>query len=184
MSGTKKKIPRVPQKIRRQHLTLPPGTELQERLVELRRVVKVTKGGRTFRFSALVVVGDGNGLVGFGLGKAREVPAAVEKALNRAKKNLYRVPILHGTIPHRITAKAGAAKVFLRPAAPGTGIIAGNTMRAVLECAGYTDIIAKSLGSNTPHNVVRATIKALTSLEDALSVAQRRQIPLKKVFNG
>ncbi len=157
---------------------------LKERVVNVRRVVKVTKGGRTFRFSALVVVGDQDGIVGYGLGKAREVSAAVEKATDQAKKNLYRVPILHGTVPHDVEAKEMGTRVIIKRAAPGTGVIAGGAMRAVLESAGYTDVIAKVIGSTTPHNVVRATMKALLSLRDPITIARQRGITLNKLFNG
>ncbi|NPA35091.1 MAG: 30S ribosomal protein S5 [Chlorobi bacterium] len=157
---------------------------LKERVVNVRRVVKVTKGGRTFRFSALVVVGDQDGVVGYGHGKAREVAAAVEKATDQAKKNLYRVPILQGTVPHDVEAKEMGTRVIIKRAAPGTGVIAGGAMRAVLESAGYTDVIAKVIGSTTPHNVVRATMKALLSLRDPVTIARQRGITLNKLFNG
>ncbi len=181
----KKKAERVQFRKRpRKPLARVSDLNLKERVVNVRRVVKVTKGGRTFRFSALVVVGDGKGVVGYGMGKAREVAAAVEKATEQAKKNLYRVPILHGTVPHDIEAEAVSSKVILKRAAPGTGVIAGGAMRAVLESAGYTDVIAKVIGSTTPQNVVQATMKALLSLRDPITIAQQRGVPLKKVFNG
>ena len=158
--------------------------ELQEKVVAINRVVKTTKGGRAFSFSALVVVGNGNGVVGHGLGKAKEVQEAITKGIDDAKKNLIKVPVMHGTIPHEQFAKEGAAKVLIKPAAHGTGVIAGGSMRAVLESAGITDVLSKSLGSANPHNVVKATIDALTSLRDAYTVAQHRGIGMQKVFNG
>jgi small subunit ribosomal protein S5 len=158
--------------------------ELKDKVVAINRVVKTTKGGRTFSFSALVVVGNENGVVGHGLGKAKEVQEAISKGIEDAKKNLIKVPIMHGTIPHEIFLKEGAAKVFLKPAAHGTGVIAGGSMRAVLESAGVTDVLAKSLGSANPHNVVKATVKALSSMREPIQVAKTRNISLKKVFNG
>jgi small subunit ribosomal protein S5 len=158
--------------------------ELKEKVVSINRVVKTTKGGRTFSFSALVVVGNGNGVVGQGLGKAKEVQMAIQKGIDDAKKNLVKVPILHGTIPHEILTKVGAAKVLIKPASHGTGVIAGGSMRAVLESAGVTDVLAKSLGSANPHNVVKATIQALSELREPVRVARDRNISLKKVFNG
>lgn len=158
--------------------------ELKEKVVAINRVVKTTKGGRTFSFSALIVVGDANGVVGQGLGKAKEVQEAIAKGIDDAKKNLVKVPVMHGTIPHEQLAKAGAAKVLIRPAAHGAGVIAGGSMRAVLESAGITDVLAKNLGSANPHNVVKATIKALTMLREPIEVAKNRNIKLSKVFNG
>ena len=158
--------------------------ELKEKVVSINRVVKTTKGGRTFSFSALVVVGNDNGVVGQGLGKAKEVQEAIAKGIDDAKKNLVKVPIMHGTIPHEQLAKSGAAKVLIKPAAHGAGVIAGGSMRAVLESAGITDVLAKSLGSANPHNVVKATFKALTSMRDAQTIARNRGISLSKVFNG
>ena len=158
--------------------------ELKEKVVSINRVVKTTKGGRAFSFSALVVVGNENGVVGHGLGKAKEVQEAITKGIEDAKKNLIRVPIMHGTIPHDQLAKEGAAKVLIKPAAHGTGVIAGGSMRAVLESAGITDILAKSLGSANPHNVVKATFKALGLLREPLQVSRTRHLSLKKVFNG
>lgn len=159
--------------------------ELSEKVVKIKRVAKVVKGGRRFSFAAIVVVGDGKGTVGEGLGKANEVVDAIAKGIDDAKKNLLRVPVTKaGTIPHACFIKYGAAKVLLKPAAPGTGVLAGGAMRAVLEAAGVTDVIGKSLGSSNPHNVVKATVKALTSLRDAYSVAQQRGVDLEKVFNG
>ncbi len=158
--------------------------ELQEKVVTINRVVKTTKGGRAFSFSALVVVGNGNGVVGHGLGKAKEVQEAITKGIDDAKKNLMTVPVMNGTIPHAQLAKEGAAKVMIKPAAPGTGVIAGGSMRAVLEAAGYTDILSKSQGSANPHNVVKATFNALAALREPVQVAKQRNIPLKKVFNG
>jgi len=158
--------------------------DIKDRVVNIQRTAKVTKGGRTFSFSALVVVGDGNGIVGQGLGKAREVQEAISKGIDDAKKNLIKVPIYKGTIPHEHFSKFGAAKVWIKPASHGTGVIAGGAMRAVLESAGVTDVLAKSLGSSNPHNVVKATIKALATLRDPISVSQTRNIPMKKVFNG
>ena len=158
--------------------------ELKEKVVAINRVVKTTKGGRTFSFSALVVVGNSAGVVGHGLGKAKEVQEAITKGIEDAKKNLIKVPVLHGTIPHDQLTKEGAAKVLIKPAAQGTGVIAGGSMRAVLEAAGITDVLAKNLGSANPHNVVKATFKALASLRQPVTVAKNRNISLKKVFNG
>lgn len=159
--------------------------ELTERVVKIKRVAKVVKGGRRFSFAAIVVVGDGHGTVGFGLGKANEVQDSIAKGIDDAKKNLIKVPVTkRGTVPHPIFTKFGAAKVLLKPAAPGTGVLAGGAMRAVLEAAGVTDVIGKSLGSSNPHNVVKATVKALADMRDAYSVAQQRNVPLEKVFNG
>ncbi|MBN4071082.1 30S ribosomal protein S5 [Crocinitomix catalasitica] len=162
----------------------PSDIELVDKLVSLNRVTKVTKGGRTFSFSAVVVVGDENGIVGHGLGKAKEVVEAISKGVDDAKKNLIRVPIINGTVPHVQKGKYSGARVFLRPASNGTGVIAGGAMRAVLESAGITDILAKSQGSSNPHNVVKATIHALSLLRDAAMVAKDRGIPMEKVFNG
>lgn len=159
-------------------------TELQDKVVAINRVVKTTKGGRAFSFSALVVVGNGQGVVGHGLGKAKEVQEAIAKGIDDAKKNLIKVPVMKGTIPHEQYSKAGAAKVLIKPAAQGTGVLAGGSMRAVLEMAGYTDVLAKSLGSANPHNVVKATFKALSDLREPLQVARERNVGLKKVFNG
>jgi small subunit ribosomal protein S5 len=158
--------------------------EFKDKVVAINRVVKTTKGGRTFSFSALVVVGNENGVVGQGLGKAKEVQEAITKGIEDAKKNLVKVPIMHGTIPHEQFSKAGAAKVLIKPAAHGAGVIAGGSMRAVLESAGVTDVLAKSLGSANPHNVVKATIKALSELREPVAVAKNRNIKLSKVFNG
>ncbi|MEO6894650.1 MAG: 30S ribosomal protein S5 [Ginsengibacter sp.] len=158
--------------------------ELKEKVVSINRVVKTTKGGRAFSFSAIVVVGNENGVVGHGLGKAKEVQEAILKGMDDAKKNLIKIPLLHGTIPHEQWCKDGAAKVLIKPAAAGTGVIAGGSMRAVLESAGITDVLAKSLGSANPHNVVKATVKALSMLREPTAVAKTRNISLKKVFNG
>ena len=157
--------------------------ELKEKVVAINRVVKTTKGGRTFSFSAIVVVGNENGVVGQGLGKAKEVQEAITKGIEDVIKNLVKVPVMHGTIPHDQFSKDGAAKVLIKPAAHGTGVIAGGSMRAVLESAGVTDVLAKSLGSANPHNVVKATIKALTLLREPIQVAKNRNIKLSKVFN-
>jgi small subunit ribosomal protein S5 len=159
-------------------------SELKEKLVNLNRVAKVTKGGRTFSFAAVVVVGDGNGTVGHGLGKARDVSEAISKAVDDAKKNLIKVPILKGTIPHEQKGKYGAGKVFIKPASDGTGVIAGGAMRAVLEIAGVHNVLAKSQGSSNPHNVIKATIDALSKLRSPVEVARQRKISLDKVFNG
>ncbi len=158
--------------------------ELKDRLVSIGRVTKVTKGGRTFSFAAIVVVGNENGIVGYGLGKAGEVTTAIGKGVEDAKKNLVKVPLHKGTIPHEQTAKYGGARVWLKPAASGSGVKAGGAMRAVLESAGITDILAKSKGSSNPHNLVKATVLALTELRDANAVAYQRQVNLDKVFNG
>ncbi|MEM9546697.1 MAG: 30S ribosomal protein S5 [Bacteroidota bacterium] len=159
-------------------------TELKEKLVNLSRVAKVTKGGRTFSFSALVVVGDGNGTVGHGLGKARDVSESISKAADEAKKNLVKVPIYNGTIPHEQKGKYGAGKVLIKPAADGTGVIAGGAMRAVLEIAGVHNVLAKSQGSSNPHNVVKATVDALQKLRSPLEIAKERGISLNKLFEG
>ena len=158
--------------------------ELKDRLVAINRVTKVTKGGRTFTFAAIVVVGDGNGVIGYGLGKAGEVTAAIAKGVEAAKKNLVRVPVLKGTIPHEVEVRFGGAHVLLRPASAGTGVVAGGAMRAVLESVGIKDVLAKSKGSSNPHNLVKATIKALEELRDAKTIAQNRGITMDRVFNG
>jgi small subunit ribosomal protein S5 len=155
-----------------------------DRLVSVNRVSKVVKGGRRFSFNTVVVVGNENGLVGAGLGKANEVSGAISKGSDDAKKNVIRVPIRDGTIPHKVVGKQDAGRVVLKPAAPGTGVIAGGGVRAVLECAGYKNVLSKSIGTSNPHNQVKATLNALAQLEDALEVARRRDIPLEKVFNG
>jgi small subunit ribosomal protein S5 len=158
--------------------------ELKDRLVAINRVTKVTKGGRTFSFSAIVVVGNEDGVVGWGLGKAGEVTAAIAKGVEAAKKNLIKVPILKGTIPHEQLSKFGGAQVFIKPASHGTGVKAGGAMRAVLESVGVTDVLAKSKGSSNPHNLVKATIAALSELRDPYTVAQVRGVSLEKVFKG
>ncbi len=158
--------------------------ELKDRLVSIQRVTKVTKGGRTFSFSAIVVVGNENGIVGYGLGKASEVTTAISKGVEDAKKNLVKVPVFKGTIPHEQLAKYGGASVFIKPASHGTGVKAGGAMRAVLESVGVTDVLAKSKGSSNPHNLVKATVMALLELRDAQSIAELRGVSLNKVFNG
>ena len=158
--------------------------ELKDRLVAINRVTKVTKGGSTFTFAAIVVVGDGNGVIGWGLGKAGEVTAAIQKGTEAAKKNLVKVPVLKGTVPHENEARFGGAHVFLKPAAAGTGLVAGGAMRAVLESAGVKDVLAKSKGSSNPHNLVKATILALSEMRDAYTIAGQRGISMNKVFNG
>lgn len=158
--------------------------ELKDRLVAIQRVTKVTKGGRHFSFAAIVVVGNENGVVGYGLGKANEVSIAISKGIEDAKKNLVKVPVFKGTIPHEQIAKFGGARVFMRPAAPGTGVKAGGAMRAVFESVGIHDVLAKSKGSSNPHNLVKATVNALLELRDAYAVANVRGVSLSKVFNG
>jgi len=158
--------------------------ELKDKLVTINRVTKVTKGGRTFSFSAIVVVGNENGVVGHGLGKAKEVTEAIAKAIDDAKKNLIKVPLIRGTVPHSQYGKYSGAKVLLKPASNGTGVIAGGAMRAVLESVGVTDVLAKSQGSSNPHNVVKATMDALINMRDAQAVAKQRGVSLDKVFNG
>jgi small subunit ribosomal protein S5 len=158
--------------------------ELKDRLVAINRVTKVTKGGRTFSFSAIVVVGNEDGIVGWGLGKASEVTTAISKGVDAAKKNLVKVPVHKGTIPHEQEAKFGGARVFLKPATSGTGVKAGGAMRSVLESVGVHNILAKSKGSSNPHNLVKATMAALLELRDAHSVADQRGVTLDKVFNG
>jgi small subunit ribosomal protein S5 len=158
--------------------------ELKDRLVSIQRVTKVTKGGRTFSFSAIVVVGNEAGIVGYGLGKANEVTTAISKGIEDAKKNLIQVPVINGTIPHEQIAKFGGAKVFIKPASEGTGIKAGGAMRAVLESVGVKNVLAKSKGSSNPHNLVKATFAALLELRDAYTIAQHRRVSMQKVFNG
>ncbi len=162
----------------------PADTELKEKLVSLNRVAKVTKGGRTFSFAAIMVVGDGEGTVGHGLGKARDVSECIAKAVDDAKKNLIKVPIHKGTIPHEQKGKYGAGKVLIKPAADGTGVIAGGAMRAVLESAGVHNVLAKSQGSSNPHNVVKATIDALSKLRSPQQIARERGISMEKLFEG
>jgi len=162
----------------------PSGLELQDHLVGVQRVTKVTKGGRAFGFSAIVVVGDGNGVVGHGLGKSKDVASAIAKAIEDAKKNLVRIPILNQTLPHEQKGKFGGARVFLKPASHGTGVIAGGAVRAVLESVGVHDVLSKSQGSSNPHNVVKATFDALLQLRSASTIAKQRGISLDKVFKG
>lgn len=159
-------------------------TELKDRVVAVNRVAKVVKGGRRFSFSAIVVVGDGNGIVGYGLGKANEVTDAITKGIDDAKKNLIKFPVHKGTLTHVAEGKYSGGRVLLKPASPGTGVIAGGAMRAVLESAGIRDVLAKSKGSSNPHNVVKATFDALMKMRDAYTVAKARGIMMKKVFNG
>ena len=165
-------------------LVKPGGLDLKDRLVGVQRVTKVTKGGRAFGFSAIVVVGDENGVVGQGLGKSKEVAEAIYKAVEDAKKNLVRIPIAKGTVPHEQKGKFGGARVFLKPASQGTGVIAGGAVRSVLEAVGVHNVLSKSQGSSNPHNVVKATFDALLQLRNASTVATQRGISLDKVFNG
>lgn len=158
--------------------------ELKDRLVAINRVTKVTKGGRTFTFAAIVVVGDGKGVIGYGLGKAGEVTAAIAKGVEAAKKNLVKVPVLKGTVPHEQTAHYGGAEVLIRPASEGTGVVAGGAMRPVFESAGITNVLAKSKGASNPHNLVKATILALSEMRDARTVAEHRGVSMDKVFRG
>ena len=162
----------------------PAGLELKDRLVGVQRVTKVTKGGRTFGFSAIVVVGDENGVVGQGLGKAKEVSESISKAIEDAKKNLVRIPIEKGTLPHEQKGKYGGARVFLKPASEGTGVIAGGAVRAVLESVGIHNVLSKSQGSSNPHNVVKATFDALLKLRSPMTIALQRGISLEKLFKG
>ena len=162
----------------------PGGLELKDRLVSVNSVTKVTKGGRAFGFSAIVVVGDEAGTVGFGLGKSKEVASAIAKAVEDAKKNLVKIPMKDHTIPHQTSARYGGADIFLRPATHGTGVIAGGTVRMVLESCGIKDILSKSKGSSNPHNVVKATFKALLDIRKPEEIARLRGISLDKVFNG
>ena len=162
----------------------PGGLELKDRLVGVQRVTKVTKGGRAFGFSAIVVVGDENGVVGHGLGKSKEVATAIAKAIEDAKKNLVRIPLNKVTVPHEQKGKYGGARVFIKPASHGTGVIAGGAVRAVLEAVGVHDVLSKSQGSSNPHNVVKATFDALNKMRDPFAVAQQRGVSLDKVFNG
>lgn len=160
------------------------GLELQEKLVAVNRVTKVTKGGRTFSLAAMVVVGDGNGVIGYGLGKAAEMSVAISQGAEAAKKNLIQVPVHKGTIPHEVYGSYAGAKVIIRPASEGTGVVAGGAMRAVLESIGVTDVLAKSQGSSNAHNLVKATVNALAELRSPLEVAKARGISVEKVFKG
>ena len=172
------------QKYRNVEYVKPSGLELKDRLVGVQRVTKVTKGGRAFGFSAIVVVGDENGVVGHGLGKSKEVSEAIAKAVEDAKKNLVRIPLNGTTFPHEQKGKFGGARVFLQPAAEGTGVIAGGAVRAVLESVGIHNVLSKSQGSSNPHNVVKATFDALLQLRSAKTIAAQRGITLEKLFKG
>jgi small subunit ribosomal protein S5 len=172
-------------KIRRKHNIPAANLNLEEKLVHINRVAKVVKGGRRFSFNAIVVVGNGEGVVGHGLGKANEVSDAIQKGFDNAKKNLIKIPITKtGSIHHPVVGKAGAGKVLLRPAAEGTGVIAGGAVKAILDVAGVQNILSKSLGSSNPHNMVKAAYQAMKELTDPVEVAQRRGIGVKKVFQG
>jgi len=162
----------------------PGGLELKDRLVSVNRVTKVTKGGRAFGFSAIVVVGDENGIVGHGLGKSKDVSEAIAKAVEDAKKNLVRIPLQGQSVPHEQKGKFGGARVFLMPASHGTGVIAGGAVRAVLESVGVHDVLSKSQGSSNPHNLVKATIAALCELRDVYTVSQNRGVSIERVFKG
>ncbi len=155
----------------------------EEKVVKINRVAKVVKGGRRFSFNAIVVVGDGNGHVGVGLGKANEVMNSVNKGKENAKKSVVRIPVVNGTLPHAIIGKYGAGRVMLKPASPGTGIIAGGAIRAIMEQVGITDVLAKILGTRNPHNVIKATMNGLENLEDATEIARRRGISIQELFN-
>ncbi|MCB4799264.1 30S ribosomal protein S5 [Neotamlana laminarinivorans] len=172
------------QKYKSAELVKPSGLDLKDRLVGVQRVTKVTKGGRAFGFSAIVVVGDEAGVVGQGLGKSKDVASAIAKAVEDAKKNLVRIPIIKGTLPHEQKGKYGGARVNIIPAAPGTGVIAGGAVRTVLEAVGVHDVLSKSQGSSNPHNVVKATFDALLQLRDAKTIARDRGITLQQVFNA
>lgn len=172
------------QKYKNVELVKPSGLDLKDRLVGVQRVTKVTKGGRAFGFSAIVVVGDESGVVGHGLGKSKEVSEAISKAVEDAKKNLVRIPLVKSSIPHEQKGKFGGARVLLIPAATGTGVIAGGAIRAVLEAVGVHDVLSKNQGSSNPHNVVKATFDALLQLRNAHTVAKQRGVSLDKVFNG
>jgi len=162
----------------------PTELDLKEKVVHINRVAKVVKGGRRFSFNAIIVVGDGNGHVGVGLGKAREVTGAIAKGTEKAKRNVFRVPLIKGTIPHAIISKYGAGKVLLKPASEGTGVIAGGPVRAICESVGIQDILTKSLGSSNPHNVIKATVRALESLMDVDSQAKKRGLSVAKIYQG
>ena len=172
------------QKYKSAELVKPSGLELKDRLVGVQRVTKVTKGGRAFGFSAIVVVGNESGVVGHGLGKSKDVASAISKAVEDAKKNLVRIPVLNGTLPHEQKGKFGGARVNIIPAAPGTGVIAGGAVRTVLEAVGVNDVLSKSQGSSNPHNVVKATFDALLRLKNAHTIAKNRGITLEKLYKG
>lgn len=158
------------------------GEELIEKIIQISRVTKVTKGGKKLRFAALVVVGDGKGRVGYGLGKAPEVPDAIRKAIEKAKKSMIKVPVIRGTIPHSIQSKFGSSMILLKPAPAGTGVIAGGTVRAIMDAVGITDVVTKALGSTNPHNLVKATFKALTQLQDIEYVAKKRGKTISEIL--
>ncbi len=158
------------------------GEELIEKIIMINRVTKVTKGGKKLRFSALIVVGDGKGKVGYGLGKAPEVPDAIKKAIEKAKKNMINVPVTHGTIPHSIMSKFASTRILLKPAKSGTGVIAGGTVRAIMDAAGITDVVTKCIGSSNPHNLVKATFKALSKLQSLDYVAKKRGKSIEEIL--